>query len=96
VRRGLARTPALPAFAFARTVLMGVLGVALVVVIVDIATGVGAVRWLAVVVWLFALAEYVNYFHRQLSYQSVADWRRLMRRGRLFRAHLGHELAGRN
>jgi len=95
LRRGLARTPRLGAFAVARVVLGVVLCAALVVVVMDLATGSGAVRWFAVAVWLFALAEYVNYFHAQLSYQNPADVRRLLRRRRLVPAHLGQELAGR-
>ncbi|GAA1248685.1 hypothetical protein GCM10009609_10150 [Pseudonocardia aurantiaca] len=91
--RGLPRTPNLGAFAVARIGLVVVLIVTLGVVVVDIAAGGDAVRWVAVVVWLFAVAEYVNYFHLQLSYQNAAELRRLLRRGRLVPAHLGRELA---
>jgi membrane protein implicated in regulation of membrane protease activity len=73
--------------------LIVVLAVALGVIVADIGTDGGFVPWFAAAVWLFAVAEYVNYFHLQLSYQNAADLRRLVRRGRLVPAHLGRELA---
>jgi hypothetical protein len=91
--QGLARTPNLRAFAIARMGLIVVLGVSRVAVVADIVTGGGFAQWFAAAVWLFAVAEYVNYFHLQLSYQNAADLRRLVRRGRLVQAHLGRELA---
>lgn len=89
---GLDRTPGLRAFRVARTVLIAVLAVTLAVVVVDLVAHGGAARWVWVAVWLFAVAELVNYFHLQLSYQTRADLRRLRRRGRLAPAHLGVEL----
>ncbi|MGP3929175.1 hypothetical protein [Nonomuraea sp. KM88] len=38
--------------------------------------------------YLLAVAEYVNYFHWQLSHQSAGDIRRLLRTRRLHRSHL--------
>jgi len=73
--------------------LIVVLGVTLVVIVADIGTGGGFAQWFAAAVWLFAVAEYVNYFHLQLGYQNAADLRRPGRRGRLVPAHLGRELA---
>jgi hypothetical protein len=91
--QGLACTPYLRAFAIARMGSIVVLGVTLVAVVADIVTGGGFAQWFAAAVWVFAVAEYVNYFHLQLSYQNAADLRRLVRRGRLVQAHLGRELA---
>lgn len=88
----LDQTPKLRAFAAARVALRVMLGLALAVVAVDIALNASAASWIAVAVWLFALAEYVNYFHVQLSYQSAADLRRLIHRRRPAPAHLGQEL----
>ncbi|MGW6578659.1 multidrug transporter [Streptomyces globisporus] len=39
-----------------------------------------------------ALAEYVNYFHRQLMHDTRADWRRLLRTRRLRSSHLAEDL----
>lgn len=86
----LDQTPRLRAFAAARVILRVVLGLAVAIVAADIA--VNGASWIALAVWLFALAEYVNYFHVQLSYQTAADLRRLIRRRRPPPAHLGQEL----
>ncbi|WP_433545884.1 multidrug transporter [Streptomyces sp. CA-294286] len=39
-----------------------------------------------------AVAEYVNYFHRQLMHDTRADWRRLLRSRRPRRSHLAEDL----
>ncbi|MFI5914198.1 hypothetical protein [Dactylosporangium sp. NPDC051541] len=46
----------------------------------------------AVLFWLFALLEYVNYFHVQLMHDTRADLRRLARTGRPHRSHLRRDL----
>ena len=94
-RHRLPRTPHLGVFAVARPVLVAVVSVTAIVDVVDVATGSGAARWVAPPLWLFAVAEYVNYFHVQLSYRSRADIRRLVRHRRLVPAHLGRELSRR-
>jgi len=92
LRRRLSRTPGLAMFATARIALLAVLAISAVVVLVDLVRGDPAVGWVGAVVWLFAVAEYVNYFRRQLSYQNRADLHRLARRRRLLPALLGREL----
>ena len=42
--------------------------------------------------FVLAVAEYVNYFHWQLMYDNRADIRRLVRTGRLCRSHLYADL----
>lgn len=44
------------------------------------------------VLYGLGLAEYVNYFHRQLMHDTAADWRRLLRTRRLRRSHLAEDL----
>ncbi|MFJ4962816.1 hypothetical protein EES43_16445 [Streptomyces sp. ADI96-02] len=44
------------------------------------------------VLYGLALAEYVNYFHRQLMHDTRADWRRLLRTRRPRRSHLAEDL----
>lgn len=45
--------------------------------------------WAAgVVLYVLAVAEHVNYFHRQLMHDNSADIRRLARTGRFPRSHL--------
>jgi hypothetical protein len=43
--------------------------------------------------YLFAVAELVNYYHRQLAYFRPVDWRSLCQRGKLRRAALAQDLA---
>ena len=41
-----------------------------------------------------ALLEYVNYYHRQLmNFDRLSDFQRLLRTGRLRRAHMSRDLA---
>jgi hypothetical protein len=96
LHRRLPRTPGLAVFATARSALLAVLAVSAVVVLVDLVRSHPAAGWVGVVVWLFALAEYVNYFHRQLSHQNRADVHRLARRRQLLPALLGRELRHRS
>lgn len=49
----------------------------------------------ATLIWLFALAEYINYYHIQLMYDSANDLRYLARHRRLRRSHLAMDLAER-
>ncbi|GEC07941.1 hypothetical protein SSP24_55960 [Streptomyces spinoverrucosus] len=42
--------------------------------------------------YVLALAEYVNYFHWQLMHDTAADWHRLLRTRRLRRSHLHDDL----
>ncbi|MFD6951262.1 hypothetical protein A6A08_23595 [Nocardiopsis sp. TSRI0078] len=49
--------------------------------------------WPGLGLWLFAVLEYVNYFHVQLSHQTRADLARLLRTGRLHRSHLARDMA---
>lgn len=94
-RRRLDRTPGLRAFAAARVVLLVVLSGTAVVIVGDLAVGGRAASRVGVPVWLFAIAEYVNYFGRQRSYQNRADIHRLVRNRRLLPAPLGVDLAHR-
>lgn len=49
--------------------------------------------WPGLGLGLFALLEYVNYFHVQLSHQTRADLSRLLRTRRLHRSHLSRDMA---
>ncbi|WP_150242598.1 hypothetical protein [Nocardiopsis quinghaiensis] len=49
--------------------------------------------WPGLGLWLFAVLEYVNYFHVQLSHQTRADLSRLLRTRRLHRSHLSRDMA---
>lgn len=93
IRGRLDRTPGLRAFAAARVVLLVVLAGTAAAIVGDLAVGGRPASWVGVPVWLFAVAEYVNYFCRQLSYQNRADIRRLVRNRRLLPAPLGVDLA---
>lgn len=42
--------------------------------------------------WLLAVAEYVNYHHVQLMHDTRADWRRLLRTRRLRRSFMAADL----
>jgi len=50
---------------------------------------------IAAALWLFAVLEYINYFHRQLMYDSAADLRWLRRHRRAKVAWLARDLMAR-
>lgn len=55
--------------------------------------GSGAQVWPGAALWVFALLEHVNYFHRQLMHDTRADLGHLVRTGRLRRSHLALDMA---
>jgi len=57
-----------------------------------VARGPGWASWPGFGFALFAVLEYINYFHVQLSHDTAADLRRLFRVG-LRRSHLARDLA---
>ncbi|MEU0571987.1 hypothetical protein ABZ297_42220 [Nonomuraea sp. NPDC005983] len=56
-------------------------------------SGFGTQVWPGLALWVFAVLEYVNYFHLQLMHDNRADLSRLARTGRLHRSHLARDLA---
>jgi hypothetical protein len=89
-----ASSPAgMAAFRTLRPVNVGLLAVGAVVLAVDsMVGGVGVRTWPGVALWIFALLEYVNYFHVQLMHDTRADLARLFARG-LRRSHLARDLS---
>ena len=81
------------AFRLLRPVNVGLLAVGAVVIAVDSVTGgVGVRTWPGVALWVFAVLEYVNYFHLQLMHDTRADLTRLFAHG-FRRSHLARDLS---
>lgn len=80
-------------FARLRRVDVVALAVGLVVVAVASLSRPGLGSWPGFAFWALALAEYVNYFHIQLTHDNAADVRRLLRTRRLHPSHLSADLA---
>ena len=91
VRSALRRPRHLEAFRLVRIAcLVGLLAAG---VVVAAAVGDQARRFVpGLVLFLLAVAEYVNYFFWQLMYDNRADLQRLFRTRRLARAHLHRDL----
>lgn len=92
LRRGLPRPPLFAAFRLLRPVCAAGLVAGLVVIAASIAGRPGADWTPGLVLYVLAVAEYVNYFHRQLMHDTRADWRRLLRSRKLRRSHLAMDL----
>jgi len=91
--RSGARCPnGLVAFRVLRRVNEVVLASVLVVLAIVAARRPGLETWPGLAFLAFAGLEYINYFHVQLSHQSRADLRRLLRTRRLRTAHLATDL----
>jgi hypothetical protein len=75
-----------------RVVDPAVLAVGLVVVVVGVARQPTVATVPGLCLALLAVAEYVNYFHRQLMYDNLPDLRWLFRTRRLRRSHLALDL----
>ncbi|MEO3805155.1 hypothetical protein [Nonomuraea sp. B1E8] len=89
LRARLRRPPLIGAFGWLRRLCEAGLVVGFVIVAVSVArgtTGFGSMPGL--LFYLLAVAEYVNYFHWQLSHQTAEDIKRLLRTRRLHRSHL--------
>jgi hypothetical protein len=85
--------PGLAGFRVLRPANVSLLAAALVVIVIATIRQPGADTWPGAGFWLFGLVEHVNYFHVQLSHQTRADLRRLVRTRRFRRAHLATDLA---
>ncbi|MFI1996234.1 hypothetical protein [Actinoplanes sp. NPDC020271] len=79
------------AFAAARVLLPVALGAALIVATAAAVVTPGSSSWPGLAFAVFAVLEYVNYFHVQLMHDNRADLRRLFTTG-LRRSHLAHDL----
>ncbi|MCT2586447.1 hypothetical protein [Actinophytocola gossypii] len=96
-RQLAAQDPRLPhagAFAVARVANVPVLAVGSLFTGYSVIADPGAGTWPGLGFALFAVLEHVNYFHRQLMYDTAEDLRHLRRHG-LRRAHLVRDLARR-
>ncbi len=91
LRRGRTVLPGRRAFAVARWVLPVALFAVLAVGVGAAVRVPGAGSWPGLLFGVFAVLEYVNYFHVQLMYDTRADLRRLVTVG-LRRAHLAGDL----
>jgi len=88
---GLGRPPLIGVFRALQ--LVCTLGLAAGLVMIAAGFGSSPGRFVpGLVLYLLAVAEYVNYFHWQLMYDNRADIARLLRTGRLSRAHLHTDL----
>lgn len=88
-----ARCPgAMGTFRVLRAANVVLLLIAVPVIVVELWYRPGAQSWPGLAFAVFAVAEHVNYFHIQLSHQSRADLRRLVRTLRLPKAHLAKDL----
>lgn len=92
LRAGARRPSGLTVLRALRRANVVVLAGALVVLAVAAARQPGLEVWPGLAFWAFAVLEHVNYFHVQLSHQSRADLRRLLRTRRLRTAHLAADL----
>lgn len=91
--RSGARCPSgLAAFRTCRVLNLVLLTATAVVVLLAAWRSPGLRTWPGLGFWVFAVAEYVNYFQVQLSYQTRTDIRRLRRTRRLRRSHLAADL----
>ncbi|MBM7786072.1 multidrug transporter [Tenggerimyces flavus] len=97
-RQLVTRAPApagMATFRLLRRVNVVLLAAGAVVIAADsVASGMGVRSWPGVALWVFAVLEYVNYFHVQLMHDTRADLARLFTRG-LHRSHLARDLTAR-
>lgn len=89
---GRSRPSAIPVFAAIQRVNVIVLAVGLVAILVELWQRPGVGTWPGAAFGVLAVAEHINYFHVQLSYQSRSDLRRLVRTRRLHASHLSTDL----
>jgi len=92
LRTGAARPPGIEAFRWCRVLCGVTVGIGTIAVIVAAVRDPGAGTIPGVLLALFAVAEYVNYFHVQLTHDTAADLRRLVRTRRLHQSHLAMDL----
>ncbi|MEU1692047.1 multidrug transporter [Streptomyces hirsutus] len=92
LRDALPRPPLIAVFRRLRPVCAAGLAVGLVVIVAAVAGQPGAAWVPGLALYGLALAEYVNYFHRQLMHDTRADWHRLLHSRRLRRSHLSEDL----
>lgn len=92
LRSGAARPPGIGVFRWCRVLCGVTVGVGAITVIGAVARDPGAGTIPGLLMALFAIAEYVNYFHIQLTHDTAADLRRLVRTGRLHQSHLAVDL----
>ena len=83
--------PFADAFALARLTNVPVLAIGLLFISWAVVRGLSAGTWPGLAFGVFAVLEYVNYFHLQLMYDTPADLRRLRTQGPR-RAHLHRDL----
>jgi hypothetical protein len=83
--------PFADAFALARLINVPVLAIGLLFISWAVVRDPGAGTWPGLAFGVFAVLEYVNYFHLQLMYDTPADLRRLRTQG-LRPAHLHRDL----
>ncbi|WP_220446806.1 hypothetical protein [Nonomuraea deserti] len=89
LRARLPRPPLIGAFGWLRRLCEAGLVAGFVILAVSVARGaVGPGSLPGILFYLLAVAEYVNYFHWQLSTQTSADITRVLRTRRLHRSHL--------
>ncbi|CAL9618537.1 hypothetical protein SUDANB121_05812 [Nocardiopsis dassonvillei] len=84
----------LPVFRVLRVLDVILLGVSAVLLVIAAFRGEAVGRlWPGVALWCFALIEYVNYFHLQLSVVDTRNDRERLKRGKAFhRSHLARDL----
>ncbi|MFD7069153.1 multidrug transporter [Streptomyces sp. NPDC059913] len=93
LRTGAALPPAIGAFRPLRSLCALALLAGPFVIAVPAVQGRPPSHWApGLLLYGLALAEYVNYFHRQLMHDTRADWRRLLRTRRPRRSHLAADL----
>jgi hypothetical protein len=87
----VAPLPGARVFAVARRVSVPLLAAGMLFVVWNVVATPGAGSWPGLAFGLFAVLEYVNYFHVQLMYDTVEDLRYLRSHGPR-RAHLARDL----
>ncbi|KFU76915.1 hypothetical protein BB31_33815 [Amycolatopsis lurida NRRL 2430] len=72
---------------------VALIAIGVVPIVVEAQSGSLGRFWLGAALWILAVAEYINYFHVQLTYGRRADRAWILRNRRLRRSHLSRDLS---